>query len=88
MVREAELARVGELLTGRSFATSATGAQAAIEAIESLCQQLAIPRRLSELGVTREQIPLLVRDSRGNSMSGNPRQLTDQEITDVLEAML
>jgi alcohol dehydrogenase class IV len=87
-VREAELARVGELLTGRGFATSAAGAEAAIECIESLCQQIGIPGRLSQLGVTRQQIPFLVRDSHGNSMSGNPRDVSDREIHGVLEAML
>jgi alcohol dehydrogenase class IV len=87
-VREPELARLGELLTGRGFASSESGAQAAIHCIQSLCDEIGIPRRLAELGVRREQIPALMRDSRGNSMSGNPRELSDQEITEVLEAML
>ena len=36
-----------------------------------------MPRRLSELGVTREQIPAIVAGSRGSSMSGNPVELSD-----------
>lgn len=56
--------------------------------VEALLDDLKIPRRLSEIGVTREQIPALVRDSRGNSMSGNPRDLSDEELTDILEANL
>jgi alcohol dehydrogenase class IV len=87
-VCEPELARLGELLTGRSFSSSAAAATAAIDAIEGLNRKIGIPATLSQIGVTRQQIPLLVRDSRGNSMSGNPRQMSDEEITEVLEAML
>jgi alcohol dehydrogenase class IV len=63
-------------------------ASAVMAKIESLLAELKIPRRLSEIGVTREQIPAIVRDSRGNSMSGNPRELSDEELTRILEEML
>jgi alcohol dehydrogenase class IV len=59
-----------------------------IDQIESLCRRVGIPKKLSELGVRPEQIPLLVRDSRGNSMDGNPRTLSDAELQAALEAML
>ncbi len=59
-----------------------------VEKIEHVLLELKIPRRLSEIGVKREQIPLLVRDARGNSMSGNPRELSDEELTKILEEML
>ncbi|MGQ0633751.1 MAG: iron-containing alcohol dehydrogenase [Planctomycetaceae bacterium] len=62
--------------------------RAAQEKIDSLLERLHIPRRLSEIGVRREQIPDIVRDSRGNSMSGNPRELSDDELTRILEDML
>jgi len=29
-----------------------------------------------------------VRDSRGSSMSGNPRELSDEELTKILEEVL
>ncbi|MEX2112426.1 MAG: iron-containing alcohol dehydrogenase [Pirellulales bacterium] len=56
--------------------------------IDEICTRLKIPQRLSELGVTAEQLPALARDSRGNSMSGNPRELTDDELLAILEAHL
>jgi len=56
--------------------------------VKALLAELKIPRRLSEIGVKREQIPAIVRDSRGNSMSGNPRELSDEELTQILEEML
>ena len=51
-------------------------------------QRIGIPRRLSQVGVRREQLPELVRDSRGSSMSGNPRDLTDEELSEILEDLL
>jgi alcohol dehydrogenase class IV len=61
---------------------------ALIEAVENLCRLLGIPPRLSSLGVRPEQIPDLVQSSHGSSMSGNPRELTDRELTEILEEML
>lgn len=65
-----------------------TVATKAIELIEALLVELKIPRRLSEIGARAEQLPAIVRDSRGNSMSGNPRELSDDDLTRILEAML
>jgi alcohol dehydrogenase class IV len=59
-----------------------------IERIERLCDEVGVPRRLSELGVTREQIPAIVASSRGSSMSGSPVQISDQDLADHLEAIL
>jgi alcohol dehydrogenase class IV len=75
---------IDEIVAERRRKQSAAG----IEKIESLLTELKIPRRLSEIGVTPEQIPAIVRDSRGNSMSGNPRELSDEELTRILEEML
>ena len=55
--------------------------------IENICHRIGIPRRLSQLGVRREQIPDLVASSRGSSMSGNPRELSDEELTALLEGI-
>jgi alcohol dehydrogenase len=63
-------------------------ADAFIERIESIGLAIDIPRRLSEIGVRADQIPALVGQSRGNSMSGNPREISDEELTHVLEQML
>jgi alcohol dehydrogenase class IV len=87
-VREPELAKVAEAMLHRTFASESAGADAAIEHVDRLCVELAIPRRLSELGVRREQIPALVQASRGNSMSGNPRDVSDAELSLLLEDLL
>jgi alcohol dehydrogenase class IV len=59
-----------------------------IERIEAICQSVNIPSKLSGLGVTKSQLPEIVKSSRGNSMSGNPRELTDDELQEILEGML
>ncbi len=81
------LARVGEVVTGKSWSTSAAATDAGIERIEELCAEIGIPRRLSEIGVELDAIPAIVTSSRGNSMSGNPRELSDAELTAVLEGI-
>jgi len=81
----AELARSAGLTDSKS-------ARAAVDAllsqIESIGERIGVPQRLSALGVRGEQIPVLVRDSRGNSMDGNPRALSDDELTRILEEQL
>jgi alcohol dehydrogenase class IV len=86
--READIARLGSALCGRSFQSDSDAANAAIEKVEELLEAVRIPRRLGELGVRREQIPQLVESSRGSSMSGNPRELSDDELTRLLESLL
>jgi len=70
-------------------ALSDSGAvDALIERIDELCAELKVPAKLSLVGVRRDQLNDLVPGSRGNSMNGNPRQLSDPELRDILEACL
>jgi alcohol dehydrogenase class IV len=81
-----ELAGLSRMLFGLGHGTSRRDAvEVLIGKIENLCDRIGIPRRLAQLGVRREQIPALVKSSRGSSMSGNPRELTDEELTAILE---
>ena len=59
-----------------------------IAEITSLCDRVGVPRRLSEVGVAPEQILAIARDSRGSSMSGNPRELSDAELVEILQQTL
>lgn len=87
-VRQAELAKIGEILTGRTWPSAAAAADAAIEHVDGLCAAVGIPRRLSEIGVAAADLPALVTGSRGNSMNGNPRDVSDEELGLLLERML
>ncbi|MEZ6066714.1 MAG: iron-containing alcohol dehydrogenase [Planctomycetaceae bacterium] len=86
-VRLDRIAEIGRMLptVGLGMASDHEAANAAIDFIEQLCDELDIPRRLSELGITRAQLPRLVATSRGNSMSGNPRDIDDAELLQLLQ---
>lgn len=83
-----ELAELARVITCREWPDERAAAEAAVERIEVICRGIGIPERLSQLGVAAGQIADLVRDSRGNSMSGNPRELSDEELHRILESVL
>jgi len=73
--RYADIARVvsGEYLEFNGSAWAA-----------ALAKELEIPK-LSEYGVTREDIPVIVEKSKNaSSMKGNPVVLTDDELTEIM----
>ncbi|MBX7074026.1 MAG: iron-containing alcohol dehydrogenase [Pirellulales bacterium] len=82
----ADLARAARLLTG----SEATDDDAAIDGLlgelEGFYSEAEIPCWLSSLNISIELLGDLVRDSRGSSMSGNPRDLSDDELAQLLEA--
>jgi len=87
-VRAPEIARLAHAVLGKgSPADPEAAVDAFIERIESLCDRVGVPRRLSQVGVGREQIPALVKSSRGSSMSGNPAELSDEQLAAILEAL-
>jgi alcohol dehydrogenase class IV len=88
-LRRTELARIARVLFDKAKSLEpADAVKLLIAQIETLCETVGAPRRLSDLGVPAEKIPAIVAGSRGSSMSGNPRQLSDDELTQILEAML
>jgi alcohol dehydrogenase class IV len=87
-VSEAELATLGRMTTGETFNhDEAAAAETFIHQIKFLAAELSIPRRLRDLGVRREQIPALVAGSHGNSLAGNPREVDDEQLSSILQAM-
>ncbi len=87
-VCEDRLPELASALTGKVIEDPETAKRVCMETIESLAEAVGIPRRLSEIGVTADQIPALVQSSRGNSMSGNPRDVSDEELQTLLEGLL
>lgn len=87
-VRQKEYAEITRFIAPALSLSEVEAAHYLIDQIQALNDRIEIPRHLSSLGVTRAQIPDLVASSRGNSMSGNPRELSDAELTRILEDLL
>jgi alcohol dehydrogenase class IV len=85
---ETQYAELEKAVEPRRHANASAAADAFVDRIERLCELLGVPRSLSALGVRREQIDDLVRGSHGNSMDGNPRDVSDSELRDLLESLL
>jgi alcohol dehydrogenase class IV len=83
----ADLASLARAVLDRPPADETQAADAFIERITAICQNIGIPQRLRDVGVQQDQLPELVTGARGNSMSGNPRNVGNQELFTILEQM-
>ena len=73
--------QVAQVLTGNPNAKAEEG----IAGIYDLCDALDIPG-LSDFGITEDHFPPLVsRSKKASSMKGNPINLTDEELTEILQ---
>ncbi|MDR2704795.1 MAG: iron-containing alcohol dehydrogenase [Planctomycetaceae bacterium] len=80
--RYARLARL--LLQIDSTVSDDIATEKLISKVEELCDLLGVPRRLSDLGINSSMIPNLARDSKGTSMSGNPKELSTTDVEKIL----
>jgi alcohol dehydrogenase class IV len=87
-VRRNEIARLWSLVNDHSLVDEDKAADLFIARIDGLARRIGVPSRLSQIGVVPDQIPALVKGSRGNSMDGNPREVSDDELGRLLEEML
>lgn len=85
---QADLARLARYALDLNEPDDRVAAQALIDRVGALCCKLKVPPTLGELGVTREQLPALVAGSQGNSLNGNPRPISVDELGTILERML
>lgn len=85
-VSRKRLATLAEALFPRDhFSNEDASIQKLIYEVNVLTNALRIPRRLSELGVREEQLPEIAADSQGNSMNGNPKLLTMEDVLAILK---
>jgi alcohol dehydrogenase class IV len=61
-------------------------AEAFAARIEALCDRVAVPRRLRDLGLARDRLGWLAANSGGTSMRGNPVELDPARLLPILEA--
>jgi len=82
-------AKLSRLVFGfDSTVSDATATERLIDRIEQLCRGFDLPMRLSDYGIESAQIPPIARDSKGgNSMKGNPKELSESEIETILRAV-
>jgi alcohol dehydrogenase class IV len=85
-IAENDLARLNQLLGGEVLPAS-DGAQQFVERVIELCRFAGTPTRLSEFGLKRNRIPWVAEHSGGNSMRGNPVQLSLTELVQQLESV-
>jgi alcohol dehydrogenase class IV len=83
----AKYAQVGRLLTGRDDLDDASARSALIALLADWSERLQLPR-LNGYGISADDFPMIVANSRGNSMLTNPIVLTDEEIREILERRL
>jgi alcohol dehydrogenase class IV len=68
--------------------TGGTTAEEGIEWLENLCRDLQVPP-LSSMGISDADFPEIVEKSKSSSsMKGNPVELTDVELIQILRAAL
>lgn len=79
---------LGKLFAKNPHLSKVDAIAASIEHVEKLCDSLSIPRRLRDLGVEQSDLAAIVTGSKGNSMNGNPRELSDDELLQILEENL
>ena len=77
-------ADVGEALTGKRGSSDEITARMGVDYIFNLADQMSIPKKLNELGISEADIPLIAENSGGSSMSGNPRSFSKEELTEFL----
>ncbi len=80
-------AKVGRLLLGDRRLNEQSACHALISQLQMWAERMAIPR-LSEFGISEADLPLIVSNSRGNSMKSNPVLLSDEEIASIVRSRL
>jgi alcohol dehydrogenase class IV len=83
-----KFATIAEAFAGRYFDDPRKSAELAVDEVKKLCDRIKIPKKLSQIGVTREIIPDLVAASGGSSMKGNPKELNNSQIEKLLLEIL
>ena len=72
---------VAQLLTGKATAQAADG----LAWVQGLCAVLKVPS-LAEFGLKEQDFPTIVAKSqRSSSMKGNPIELTEDELLEILK---
>ena len=83
-IAENDLAKLNQVLGGQDMSVR-DGAEQLVKRVVEMCRLAGTPDRLSEFGLKRSRIPWIAKHSSGNSMKGNPVQLSLTELEQVIE---
>ena len=88
-VRREEMTHLAHVLFGPAVeaAPSTDPVDILIAEIDKLCDRAGVPRRLSQVGITQDQLPAIAQSSRGSSMRKNPRDVPNDELLEILEGL-
>jgi alcohol dehydrogenase class IV len=78
---------VGRLFRGRSDVNEDEALDFLVDTLQTWTRRLDLPA-LGALGVESADLPRIVADCRGSSMKTNPVELTDAEVSRLLEERL
>ncbi len=82
-----KLAKVGRILTDDPSRKNGDYTDGLIQFILDLNTEFGIPNDLREFNIPKEECPLLVEMSMGNSMSGSPIPITESIALTIVEAL-
>jgi len=64
------------------------GGSDVVEAVRGLNERLGIPETFRDTPCSEELLPRILRDCRSNSMRNNPREMSDEDILNILRRMV
>ena len=59
-----------------------------IKAIELLCTELKVPTSMKDLNLNKSHFPFIIKNCRSNSMSCNPKEMTDDDVEKLLQKLM
>lgn len=83
-----KIARIGQFFAQDRHSNEEQLAELAIASITQLTIEMGIPLDLKELQIQETDIPLLVKKSMGNSMSGNPLPIDEDKAALILHELI
>jgi alcohol dehydrogenase class IV len=76
---------MGQSLSGESDEVNALKA---VNTVRNLLIELQLPQKLSELGISKDDLTLIARSAKGSSLNNNPRPTTPELLQEILLSAL
>jgi alcohol dehydrogenase class IV len=86
-VRVARYAEIAQAM-GQHGDSDEEIAQKSINMVRNMLSEMKLPRCLSEFGISKDDIPLIIKSARGSSLNNNPRPATPEALQEILLSAL